>query len=391
MSDETRRRLEEAGSRPVPPPDPAFAERARGPPARGRRDVAGRARARPARVRSPVRRRRSIGARRRGARAPLAVRPGARARDPARPTRPGAAARAAGQRRGRAGRRHACSRIPTGSACPRAPWSRSAPAGTRASGTRSCMPGDVATIERGGPASSTTARSASVTQTPGRATRGRRRPDARGPSPAPDRTPRPTAAADPQAHAPSRRPLRIARRSRPRRRTDAHAPTAGRDGPAAHAPRRRPCRSRARPRLRAHANPAGDRVVLRWTATRRAASYLLIVTRSRSRARRRTPCTRARACSAQFAAAPDRWLRFRVLDPVVEVKADGRRPGRRTATRSRAAGSSPVTTGGDVTGEVPADPDPPPDDGGAVALTPVPAAPDPLAAPRPTPRAGPAV
>ncbi len=27
MSDETRRRLEEAGSRPVQPPDPAFAER----------------------------------------------------------------------------------------------------------------------------------------------------------------------------------------------------------------------------------------------------------------------------------------------------------------------------------------------------------------------------
>ena len=47
MSDETRRRLEEAGSRPVPPPDPAFAERLGGPAARRRRDVAGPARARP--------------------------------------------------------------------------------------------------------------------------------------------------------------------------------------------------------------------------------------------------------------------------------------------------------------------------------------------------------
>ena len=65
----------------------------------------------------------------------------------------------------------------------------------------------------------------------------------------------------------------------------------------------------------------------------------------------------------QFAAAPDHWLRFRVLDPVVEVKvmvvALG--PHGHEVSRSRIV---TVTTGGDVTGEVPAGPDPPPDDGG---------------------------
>ena len=45
MSDETRRRLEQAGSRPVPEPDPAFADAAGGSAAGGRRDVAGPARA----------------------------------------------------------------------------------------------------------------------------------------------------------------------------------------------------------------------------------------------------------------------------------------------------------------------------------------------------------
>ncbi len=52
-----------------------------------------------------------------------------------------------------------------------------------------------------------------------------------------------------------------------------------------------------------------------------------------------------------------------MLDPVVEVKvmvvALG--PHGHEVSRSRIVA---VTTGGDVTGEVPADPDPPPDDGG---------------------------
>ena len=117
-----------------------------------------------------------------------------------------------------------------------------------------------------------------------------------------------------------------------------------------------------RPRLRAHANPAGDRVVLRWTATRRAASYLLIVTRSRV-GPAPDPVYPGSQVFRQFAAAPDHWLRFRVLDPVVEVKvmvvALG--PHGHEVSRSRIV---TVTTGGDVTGEVPAGPDPPPDDGG---------------------------
>jgi hypothetical protein len=111
----------------------------------------------------------------------------------------------------------------------------------------------------------------------------------------------------------------------------------------------------ARPRLRAHANPAGDRVVFRWTATLRAASYLVIVTRSRV-SPAPDPVYPGARVFREFLTAPDRWLRFRVLDPVVEVKLMVVALGRHghEVSRSRIA---TVTTGGEVAAEVPTDPD----------------------------------
>ncbi len=161
----------------------------------------------------------------------------------------------------------------------------------------------------------------------------------RTPAPTPPPTPRPTPEPTPTSAPPTSEPT--------------PSPTA------------QPTTLTRRPRLRAHANPAGDRVVLRWTATRRAASYLLIVTRSRAGAPP-DPQYPGSGAFRQFAAAPDRWIRFRVLDPVVEVKVMVVALGRygHEVSRSRIV---TVVTGTAATGELEAPPssgDPPPDDSG---------------------------
>ena len=146
-------------------------------------------------------------------------------------------------------------------------------------------PGDVATIEHGrvevehdqpvGAASGDLDRHA-ARDAPADAA-GHRRPRGRTPKP----TAQPTAQADAQADA---RPRSHAQADRDPDRATADAgpdPVADADR-RAHAVATAPApHLTARPRLRAHANPAGNRVLVRWTATRRARSYVLIVTRSR--------------------------------------------------------------------------------------------------------------
>jgi hypothetical protein len=225
-------------------------------------------------------------------------------------------------------------------------------------GSQVLQPGDVATIEHGRPRVVHDQSIGVVTQTPGRATvRPTTRPTPR-PSPAPERTPRPTAT-------PTREPTPTPTRAPDRTPTPTATPgpTPTPTAPvetAPPSPSPSPVLLTARPRLRAHANPAGDRVVYRWTATQRAASYLLIVTRSRA-GPAPDPVYPGTRIFRTFAAAPERWLRFRVLDPVVEVKvmivALG--PHGHEVSRSRIVA---VTTGSDVTGEVPAGSEPP--DGG---------------------------
>jgi hypothetical protein len=88
---------------------------------------------------------------------------------------------------------------------------------------------------------------------------------------------------------------------------------------------------------------------VRWTPTRRAASYVLIVTRSRVGAAA-DPVYPGSRVFRQFETAPQKWIRFRVLDPVVEVRVMVVALGKHgnEVSRSRIA---IVTTGGDVTGE----------------------------------------
>jgi hypothetical protein len=105
--------------------------------------------------------------------------------------------------------------------------------------------------------------------------------------------------------------------------------------------------------------------VLRWTATRRAASYLLIVTRSRVGAAADPEYPGSRVFRT-FAKAPQRWIRFAVLDPVVEVRvmvvALGRHGHEVSRSRIAIIRTAGERTGGEQTppGEPPPS-DPPPD------------------------------
>ena len=100
---------------------------------------------------------------------------------------------------------------------------------------------------------------------------------------------------------------------------------------------------------------------MRWTPTRKAASYLLIVTRSRVGAAADPEYPGSRVFR-QFAKAPQKWIRFRVLDPVVEVRVMVVALGKhgQEVSRSRIA---IVATGGDLAGggEEPPPGDAPPD------------------------------
>ena len=212
-------------------------------------------------------------------------------------------------------------------------------------------PGDVATIEHGrvsvehdqpvGAASGTSTATPRPTpkatpkgtQAPNRTARPTEEPTSKPPKATngPKRTPKPTAAptAPPATPAPTPSP------------TPSVEPTPSPTVPAPHLT--------WRPKLRAHANPAKNRVLVRWTATRRAASYVLIVTRSRVGAAP-DPVYPGSRVFRQFQTAPQRWIRFRVQDPVVEVRVMVVALGKHghEVSRSRIA---VITTGGDVTGE----------------------------------------
>ena len=211
--------------------------------------------------------------------------------------------------------------------------------------------GDVATIEHGrvnvehdqpvGAASATSPATPRPTpkatpkgsQAPGRTARPTAQPTPKPtpkPTNAPNRTPKPTArpTAQPATPAPTPSP------------SPTVEPTPSPGAPAQHLT--------LRPKLRAHANRAGNRVLVRWTPTRRAASYLLIVTRSRVGAAVDPEYPGSRVFR-QFAKAPQKWIRFRVLDPVVEVRVMVVALGKQghEVSRSRIA---IVATGGDVAG-----------------------------------------
>ena len=103
---------------------------------------------------------------------------------------------------------------------------------------------------------------------------------------------------------------------------------------------------------------------MRWTATRRAASYVLIVTRSRVGVAADPEYPGSRVFRT-FAKAPKHWIRFWVQEPVVQVKVMVVALGKHghEVSRSRIA---IIRTAGDLTSAeqdppaVPPPADPPP-------------------------------
>ena len=225
-------------------------------------------------------------------------------------------------------------------------------------------PGDVATITQGrlhvehdrpdGVASATSP--AAPRSTPRSTPKGSQGPD-RTPKPTAERSPKPTPKPTPTPH---RTPKPAATPTAP---PPTPAPTPSSPPPTAEptpSPSAPAVHLTQRPQLRAHANPAGNRVLVRWTATKRAASYLLIVTRSRVGAAADPEYPGSRVFRT-FAKAPKHWIRFGVLDPVVEVRVMVVALGKHghEVSRSRIA---IVRTGGELTGGEQTPPgDPPPD------------------------------
>ncbi len=209
-------------------------------------------------------------------------------------------------------------------------------------------PGDVATIKDGrvkvehdqpvGAASGSS--TATPHSTPKATPKGTRAPD-RSPKPTPKATPKPT-------NAPNRTPKPTATPTAPPP-TPAPTPTPPPTAEPTPSPSAPAQHLTWRPKLRAHANPAGNRVLVRWTPTRRAASYLLIVTRSRVGAAADPEYPGSRVFR-QFANAPQKWIRFRVLDPVVEVRVMVVALGKHGHEVSRS--QIVIVTTGEVSGDV---------------------------------------
>jgi hypothetical protein len=372
VSDETRRRLEEAGRRTAPAPDPAFADRLEARLlAVAESPEPGPAGGAPAPVRRPRRRWLVLAGATVGALAVAVVLLSSRVGEAPVPL-----ALAQPVNVEVALRDGTVLADPDGFELPDGAVITVGEGGSARIGRVLLRPGDVATIESGrvrvehdqpiGALPETTAPATPrpterTTPRPSREPERTPRPTAEstrkpGATPKPDRTPKPT----PEPTAPPATPAPTPTSPPP---TAEPTPTPGPTSPALT----------ARPRLRAHANPAGNRVLVRWTATRRAASYVVVVTRSRI-----GPAPEPVYPGARFArtfdAAPERWIRFRVLDPVVEVRVMVVALGRHghEVSRSRIV---TVATGDTLGGVVddpppppgddpPADPDPPPDEGG---------------------------
>jgi hypothetical protein len=357
VSDDTRRRLEDAGRRPAPPPDPAFAERlearllavAATPPA----PEPGGPPPRVSRGRWLALAGATLGAlavavvllsRAPGAGAPLEL---------AQPVNVEVAL-ADGT----------ALEVADGLTLPEGAVIRVGEGGFARIGEVELHPGDVGTVREGRVEVERDQDVGSVSETP---TPPMDRPTDRAtprPSAAPDRTPRTTPGPTPK---PSPKPTSAPDRT-PRPSPTPTAPPATPTPEPTPEPTATPDPSPSpsltvRPRLRAHANPAGNRVVLRWTATRRAASYVLVITRSRV-SPAPEPIFPGARFSRTFDAAPDRWLRFRVLDPVVEVKvmvvALGRHGQEVSRSRIVTVPMGDTLADGEPTASVPPPDDPPP-------------------------------
>ena len=159
----------------------------------------------------------------------------------------------------------------------------------------------------------------------------RRSPAAVVPDPTPTRSPRPTETRAPATtSAPSARPS-IATPSPAPQGTASPVPTAeptpqptgtappARTAPPATAqPTPTPTPAIVRPRLRARLLD-GPRIAVRWTETSGAASYVLVATASRS-GPAPDPVYPGSRVIGEFAAPPDRAIRLRVRDGVVEMR-----------------------------------------------------------------------
>ena len=144
------------------------------------------------------------------------------------------------------------------------------------------------------------------------------------PDPTPTRSPRPEATREPATSAPTERPPSATPSPTPER-TSSPPPTPGptpqpaRTAPPATArPTPTPTPAVVRPRLRARLVD-GPRIAVRWTETLGAARYVLVATASRS-GPAADPVYPGSRVIGEFATPPERALRIRVPDGVVEVR-----------------------------------------------------------------------
>ena len=288
MNDDVSRRLDEAGRRPVPPPDPAFADAlearlgavaatppaASTPPPRGRRSAAG----------------------------PWAVAAGFAAvvvvvialglAGPDRPPGPGLTLEGVNVEVVLAN--GTILEDPAGLLLPEGAVVRVGAGGFARIGDTLLAPGDVATIGRGG--------IEVVRPTPVGVV--------------PEATPRPTAARPSASPAPT--PSPAAERTEPPAPTPEPSRSPGPTAPATARPTPTPTPAILRPRLRA-VLLEGPRIAVRWTETQGAARYVLVATVSRS-GPAPDPVYPGSRVIGEFAAPPSPAFRVRVPDGVVEVR-----------------------------------------------------------------------
>ncbi len=222
------------------------------------------------------------------------------------------------------------------------------------------------------------------------------------PPPAPGRSPRPSAPFSPAPSAtappggPTPTPRPVTRTPEPATPRPSRTPTAATPTPSPSAPPSaeptpspKPTPAILRPKLRARA--AGRVIVVTWTATLRARSYALIVTRSRS-GPAAVPVYPGSPVFRRFADAPAKPFRFRVGPRIVEVRllVVALRQNGTVLRRSRVvAVRLPVVAASG--GSPPSSPDPSAPPGPSPSPGPPPSAPTPSPPPTtsPSPRASP--
>jgi hypothetical protein len=319
VSDDPRARLEEAGRRPAPPPDPAFADRLEA----RLLAVAGTAPSQP----EPGGPRRSRGRRRRllvlagasiGALAVvLVLTVGV----------PNGAPQPAPELAAPVNVQVALSdgtvlEDPDGLRLPEGAVVTVGDGGSARIGDTVLRPGDVATIEQGrvhvenerpiGVVTGTASPSPrpDAPRTPGAP---RRTPSPHPATPAPTTrgSPPPSDAPVTPTPSPSPKPPPTQPPATPEPGSSTPPPTA--------TPTPAPVYRTARPRLRARLTADGVKIAVRWTETRRARSYVLLVTRSRFGAAP-DPAYPGSRVLGTFAHPPAVAFRFRVPEPVIEVR-----------------------------------------------------------------------